>query len=142
MVNAEKFVPSLLESSKLEGSATYADQARTADKLLATPRLRGNFFVRNGTLVGVDLMSLLRGSGNAGKSSFTELTGAFAYESGRVQLRNMHIGAGLISANGHADMDENNRLSGNFAVNLKSPTMRMRSNMAVSGTLKQPDFHR
>jgi hypothetical protein len=142
MIDAGKLLPSLLQSSKIEGSAKYAFQARTSDKLLAAPHFKGNFSVGNGTLLGVDLMSLLRSQNSGGKSNFAGITGAFNYENGRIQLRNMRLGAGMVSANGNSDVDVDKNLSGNFVVDLKSPNTQMRSNLALSGTLEKPSFHR
>jgi hypothetical protein len=142
MIDAGKLLPSLLQSSKIEGSAKYAFQARTSDKLLAAPHFKGNFTVSNGTLLGVDLMSLLRSQNSGGKSNFAGITGAFNYESGRIQLRNMRLGAGMVSVNGSADLDLDKDLNGNFVVDLKSPNTQMRSNLVLSGTLEKPSFHR
>jgi hypothetical protein len=142
MIDAGKLLPSLLQNSKLAGGAKYAFQASTADKLLVAPHFKGNFSLDNGTLLGVDLMSLLRSQNSGGKSNFAEISGAFNYDSGRIQLRNMRLGAGMVSVNGSSDVDSNKNLSGNFVVDLKSPNMQMRSNLVLSGTLQEPSFHR
>ena len=139
-LNTATWAPQLIEGGKLEGSAKYALQGQTAKLLFAAPRLRGNFEIRNGAVLGVELISLLRSFSAGGKSSFSDGSGGFAYESGKIQLRNVQLRAGLVSANGNADVDANNKLNGRFTVDLTAPTRRARAGLAVSGTLKEPRF--
>ena len=135
-------VPTLIEDGKLEGKAVYAMRAKSYDELFAAPRLEGAFAVQKGSLLGVDLARLLQGSGVGGKTAFTELTGSFVREGGRTQLRQVHLGAGPVSANGSADADASKNISGRFTVELKSPVAQARANLAVSGTLREPRFSR
>ncbi|MGZ3255088.1 MAG: hypothetical protein ACXU7D_12360, partial [Burkholderiaceae bacterium] len=141
-VDVGKMAPALLQSSKLDGSAKYAYQSKTSDKLLAAPRLRGSFTIRNGTLLGVDFLNLLRNANGGGQSAFTELSGGAIYEADRIQLVNLRLSAGLVSASGSANVEANKNLTGSFGVDLKSPTMQMHSNLLLSGTLQEPAFHR
>ena len=134
------WAPRLLEGGRVEGNAKYVLQASTANLLFSAPRVRGNFEIRNGTVLGLELVSLLRSFSPGGKSSFSEVSGGFAYEGGRIQLRDVRLRAGLISANGNADVDADNKLNGHFKVDLKAPTRQARANLTVSGTLKEPRF--
>lgn len=134
------WAPRLLEGGRVEGNAKYVLQASTANLLFSAPRVRGNFEIRNGTVLGLELVSLLRSFNPGGKSSFSEVSGGFAYEGGRIQLRDVRLRAGLISANGNADVDADNKLNGHFKVDLKAPTRQARANLTVSGTLKEPRF--
>ncbi|OGB27483.1 MAG: hypothetical protein A3I66_06255 [Burkholderiales bacterium RIFCSPLOWO2_02_FULL_57_36] len=142
LIDASQFAPGLLQSGKLEGNATYALQAAHADKLFAEPRVEGLFAVQNGTLLGVDFAKLMRSTNSAGKSSFTELTGTFVQEDGKIQLQKVYVGAGLLTVKGKADMDAAENLSGQFTVELKSSMQQTRSNLVVAGTLKEPQFNR
>jgi len=134
------WAPRLLEGGRVEGSAKYVLQAATPNLLFSAPRVRGNFEIRNGTVLGLELVSLLRSFSPGGKSSFSEASGGFAYEGGRIQLHDVRLRAGLISANGNADVDADNKLNGHFKVDLKAPTRQARANLTVSGTLKEPRF--
>ena len=137
-----RFAPGLFEEGKLEGKAAYTMRAKSYDELFAAPRLEGSFAIEKGTLLGVDLGRLLQGGGVGGKTAFTELTGNFVREAGRTQLRQIHLGAGPVSAGGNADADAGKRISGRFPVEIKSPVAQARANLALSGTLKEPHFSR
>jgi uncharacterized protein involved in outer membrane biogenesis len=137
-----RFVPALLEEGKLEGKASYAMRAKTYDELFAAPRLEGGFAIQKGTLLGTDLGRLLQGGGVGGKTAFAELTGSFVREAGKTQLRQIHLGAGPVSAGGNADVDAGKHISGRFTVEIKSPVAQARANLAVSGILKEPHFSR
>lgn len=139
-IDGPNFLPKLLQSGKIEGDAKYAFQSKDPEKLLATPRLKGNFSMQSGTLLGVDFANFLGSSSSSGKTSFGDITGGFVYEGKTLQLRKIRLGAGLLSANGSADMDANDKLSGQFVIDLKSPLMQTRSNLVLSGTLKEPVF--
>jgi hypothetical protein len=142
LIDATQLAPTLLQTGKLAGSATYAFQAEHADQLFSVPRMEGSFVVQNGTLLGVDFAKILRGANSAGTSLFAELTGTFVQESGKTQLQNVYLNAGLLSVTGGADMDKSENLNGRFVVELKSPTQQTRSSLAVAGTLTQPQFDR
>ena len=137
-----RIAPALLEGGKLEGKAQYAMRAKSYDDLFAAPRLEGTFDVQKGSLLGVDLARLLQGGGIGGKTAFTELTGSFAREGGKTQLRQIRLGAGPVSAGGVADTDASRNISGRFAVELKSPVAQARTNLAISGNLREPRFSR
>ena len=134
--------PALLEDGKLEGKARYAMRAKSYDELFAAPRVEGTFDVQKGSLLGVDLARLLQGGGVGGKTAFAELTGSFAREGGRTQLRQVRLSSGPVSASGGADVDAGKNISGRFAVELKSPVAQARANLAVSGNLREPRFSR
>ena len=141
-INAAQLAPQLLESGTLEATATYALLGQTADRMFAAPRLRGTANIRNGVLLGVDLAGLLRNHNGGGKSSFAELGSGFSFEGGMLQLRNTHLGAGLVSASGAADLDAGDKLSGRFTVDLDAPSHQAHANLALSGTLEKPRFSR
>jgi autotransporter translocation and assembly factor TamB len=134
--------PALVEEGKLEGKAVYAMHAISYDALFVAPRLEGSFAVQKGSLLGVDLARLLQGGSIGGKTAFTELSGNFVSEGGKTQLRQVHISAGPVSAEGSADADASKNINGRFAVELKSPAAQARANLVVSGTLREPRFNR
>jgi hypothetical protein len=142
VIDAAQLAPELLQSGKLEGSASYALEANHADRLFAMPRMEGRFTVQNGTLLGVDFAKLLRSANSGGKSSFAELSGAFVQEGGKTQLQKLVLNAGMLSVRGNADMDASKNLNGRLAVELKSPSQQLRGNLVLAGTLGEPQFNR
>jgi hypothetical protein len=137
-----RIAPALLEEGKLEGKAVFAMRAKSYDELFAAPRLEGTFDVQKGSLLGVDLARLLQGGGAGGKTAFAGLTGSFLRDGGKTQLRQIQLVAGPVSAGGNAEVDAGKAISGRFAVELKSPVAQARTNLAVSGTLREPRFSR
>jgi hypothetical protein len=137
-----RIAPALLEEGKLEGKAVYAMRAKSYDELFTAPRMEGTFAVLKGSLLGVDLARLLQGGSIGGRTAFAEVSGNFVAEGGKTQLRQVHLGAGPVSAGGNADADAGKNISGRFAVELKSPVAQTRANLAVSGTLREPRFNR
>ncbi|MBE0625687.1 MAG: AsmA family protein, partial [Burkholderiales bacterium] len=139
-----KFAPALFEEGALEGKAVYAMRAKSFDELFAAPRLEGNFEIRKGALLGVDLGRLLQGGGVGGKTTYTELTGTFVREAGKTQLRQVHLSAGPVRAAGNLDAsaDSAKHLNGRFVVDLKSPVVQAHSNLTLTGTLRDPRFSR
>ena len=137
-----RFAPALLEEGKLEGKGVYAMRAKSYDELFSVPRLEGSFTIQKGTVIGVDLGRLLQGGGVGGKTAFGELTGSFLREAGKTQFRQIRLGAGPVLASGSADIDTAKRLSGRFAVEIKSAVAQARVNLTVSGTSREPRFSR
>ena len=137
-----RFAPALFEEGALEGKAAYAMRGKSYDELFAAPRLEGNFEIRKGALLGVDLARLLQGGGTGGRTLYAELTGTFLREAGRTQLRQINLVSGPLSAGGTVDADAAKRLGGRFVVELKSPVAQARSNLTLTGTLKEPRFSR
>jgi hypothetical protein len=117
-------------------------RAKSYDELFAAPRLEGSFEIRKGTLLGVDLGRLLQGGGAGGKTAYAELTGSFVREAGKTQLKQIKLSAGPVSASGTLEADAAKRLNGRFTIELKSPVAQARSNLTLSGTLRDPRFSR
>ncbi len=141
-IDTVKLAPQLFSSGSLEGRASYALQAQAANQLFSAPRLKGNLMIRDGTLLGVDFANELRGVNGNSKSAFSELGSSFLHERGKLQLRNMRLNAGLLSANGYADVDAKDNLSGRFAIELRTTSREARAEVALSGTLAKPSFNR
>ncbi len=141
-IDPARIAPALMDEGKLEGKATYAMRAKSYDELFAAPRTEGSFSIQKGALLGVDLGRLLQGGGVGGKTAFKELTGNFARESGRTQLRQLLLSAGPVSAGGSADVDAVRNINGRFSAELKSPVAQARVNVTVGGSLREPRFSR
>ena len=135
-------VPGLLESGEIEGTGIYSMRAKDAPNLFAAARVKGNFVVHDGVLLGVNLPNLLKSGGSGGKTSFSELSGRFVRGSKRTQLKQMRLTAGIVSATGSAVADASSRIRGRFGADLMYSTGESHATVAVSGSLKEPHFSR
>ena len=139
-LDAARLAPQLFESGKLDARADAAWEVRDAGRLFAAPRLKGEAGVRNGVLRGVDLAGVARNGDRRGKTAFADLDGSFVLEHGRLQMRGLRLGAGLLAADGSAELDAGGRLAGRLAVDLKASSRQARGHVGLSGTLAQPRF--
>jgi len=86
---------------------------------------------------------LQTGASKDGGTLFNELTGQAQYDSGRVALRNLRLGAGVLTATGALDVEGGKNVTGKIAAEMKSPQGGMsRSSFAVTGALPQITFRR
>jgi autotransporter translocation and assembly factor TamB len=141
-IDVVQLAPGLLESGKLDGKAVYSLRTQPGTQLFAAPHMEGSFVVQQGVLLGVDLMHLIKGGGSGDKTSFSELSGNFVYDGSRLQLPKVRLGAGILSANGSAEMDKNKNIRGRFSADFKSSLGSASSGLNVSGTATAPRFAR
>jgi TolA protein len=141
-IDTARLVPELMDGGRLEGKAAYVLQAPEATKLFAAPHLEGNFVIPRGTLLGVDLGSVLQGGRARGDTKFTDLTGSFVHDRGATQLRQVHLVEGAMSASGMVDVDADNSVRGRLAADMKLSAEHLRANFAISGTLKKFEWRR
>lgn len=139
-VNAARLAPALFESGKLDAAGELALAARSAGELFAAPRIKGEAGVRNGVLLGANLAGAARDVDSGGKTSFSELDGVFLHERGRLQLRKLRLNAGLLTADGSADIDAAGTLKGRIAVDIRASARHARGQVGLEGTLAQPRF--
>jgi hypothetical protein len=59
-----------------------------------------------------------------------------------VQVRQLRMSAGLLSANGSVEADALGNLSGKMQLELKSQAVQGRASLTLSGTLKEPQYRR
>lgn len=138
-----KLAPGVFQSGTVDGNMKYTLQAAQAGQLLASPQGRGSFSTGSGALAGVDLAGMLLGEGG-NKTAFTSLTGDYVLSDGKLQLRRMQLGAGVLSASGSADVNlaGEGKLSGRFALDLKTSVRQARGNVNLGGTLTAAQFSR
>jgi hypothetical protein len=133
----------LLASGRLEGKGVYAMKAQTPDKLFGTARLDGNFTIQKGSITNVDMTRVLQGSSSSGGTTlFSEMSGSVSTDSGRIRLKDLHMVAGLLQSTGNVDVDPQQNLSGRVQIELRTQTIQARATLAVSGTLKDPQFRK
>ena len=142
-MDADKLAAPALSGGRLEGKGNYGMKASAPEKLMASARMEGTFSVQKGTIANVDFTRMLQGSsGGGGSTLFSEMTGSYVADANRIQLRQIRLAAGLLSANGTADIDAQQNLSGRLQIELRAQTAQGRATLAISGTLAEPQFRR
>ena len=135
-MNASVFSPALMSDGKADAQGVFAMSGTAPDKLAAEARLEGRFAVTKGVLGSFDLSRAMQPSATqaAGRTLFSELNGIGTYNKGAVQLRDMKLTAGLLTATGMLDIDATGRLAGRINADLGA----QHGAIALSGTAKDP----
>jgi hypothetical protein len=103
------------------------------------PRTDMTFFIKRGTLDGVDLVRALqagRQGTKGGSTKFEELAGSLSTVDGRYQYRNVRLAAGILTAAANVDIASDQDVSGRVAVELRSQAQQMRQSLNITGTLR------
>ncbi len=142
-MQAARIAAPIIAGGLLEGKGTYSMTARTVDKLFSSARIEGNFTIQKGSITNVDMTRLLQGSSSGGGTTlFSELSGNVSADPNRLQVRQLRLVAGLLSGNGLMELDPQKNLSGRMQLELRAQSVQARATLAVSGTLKDPQFRR
>ena len=125
-----------MSDGKADARGTFSMSGPAPGKLGADARIDGGFTVTKGVLGSFDLARALQPTASqaSGRTLFSELSGTGTYNKGAVQLRDMKLAAGLLSANGSAEIDASGRVSGR--VNAELGTQR--GTITLAGTAKDP----
>lgn len=141
-IDTARLIPDLMGSARLEGKANYAMQSTDATRLFDSARVEGAFAIPRGTLLGVDLGSVLQGGAIRGETKFSELAGSFVHEQGTTQLRQVRLSQGNMSASGSVDVDPERKIRGRVAAELRLTTEMRRSSLTFSGTPSKLEWQR
>ena len=141
-IDVAQLLPGLVDGARLVGKSSFAMQAPDAGSLFAANRMEGNFVASRGTLLGVDLGRLIQAGRMSGDSRFAGVTGVFVHERDATQIGQLRLSDGALSATGTAEVDANANVRGRFVVDLKMASEHRRANLALSGTLKKPEWRR
>jgi hypothetical protein len=141
-IDTSQLVSGLLDGGRLAGAASYSMQAPEAAKLFSALHLEGSFIIPWGTLLGVDLGSVLQGGATRGDTKFSELAGSFVHDLGVTQLRQVRLSQGNVSANGMADVDAERKVHGRIAAMIKLTTGQRRADLVVAGNLDKIEWRR
>ncbi|MBS0337910.1 MAG: hypothetical protein JSS40_14075, partial [Proteobacteria bacterium] len=139
-MNVGVLAPALMSDGKADAQGSYSMSGAAPDKLGAEARMEGRFSVSKGVLGSFDLARALQPTASqaTGRTLFSELTGAGVYSRGAVQLREMKLTAGLLTASGSMDIDAAGHVSGRVTAELG----QQRGSIALSGTAKEPKISR
>jgi len=134
------FAPALVSEGKVEGRGAYNMSGANPAALYESARMQGDFKIEQGVLGSFDLTRALQTGGNQsqGRTVFTELTGQAVYDKGAVQIRNVSITAGAMSAGASIDIDANGGLAGRVAAEVKAATQTLRATLNLSGKVQDP----
>ena len=137
-MNVIVLAPALMSEGRADGRGTFSMGGTVPDKLGADARIEGSFAVGKGVLGSFSLARGLQTSGGqfSGRTEFSELTGTGIYNKGAVTLRDMKLAAGLLSANGTADIEPGGRISGRINAELGA----QRGMFALAGTSSEPQI--
>jgi len=137
MIDMGRLLSGFMEAGRLEGRASFSLPIFSDGKTAATPRLTGDFAIDKGTLMAVDFGRMLKGESGS-RTQFKKLTGSFAYNGGKAQLRQLLGDAGMLSATGNADIDERGDIRGQVSILLTLGSTKQRTLISVSGPFKAP----
>jgi hypothetical protein len=141
-VDMERLLPGLMNSARLEVKSSYTMQASEPAKLFDWAHAEGSFSIPRGTLLGLDLGSVLQGGGTRGETKFSEFTGSFVHDQGATQLRQMRMSQSNMAAGGSVDIDADRKVRGKIAAELRLSTELRRSSLSVSGTPGKLEWQR
>jgi len=139
-MNASVLAPALMSEGRADARGTFSMSGVAPEKLGADARIEGAFTVTKGVLGSFSLSRALQPTSAqvGGRTEFSELSGIGVYNKGAVQLRDMKLSAGLLSATGVADIDATGRLTGRVNAELGS----QRGTFALTGTSKDPQLRK
>jgi hypothetical protein len=141
-IDVERLVPGLISNARLEGKSSYTMQASEPGKLFDWAHAEGSFSVPRGTLLGLDLGSVLQGGGTRGETKFSELSGSFVHDQGATQLRQLRMSQSNMTASGNVDIDADKKVRGKVTAELRLSTEMRRSSLSVSGTSGKLEWQR
>jgi hypothetical protein len=130
-LDVSRIAPAL--SGRIGGNARFAMQAGAYQALFVQPKMVGEFNLEQGSLRGLDLVRSMQESVQGGATQFNALRGKFSFYKSRLALRGVRLEAGLLNANGSADL-EAGELSGRLNIEVKMPAGVQRASLNVEGT--------
>jgi hypothetical protein len=137
-IDATKIVPSVLSSGTLEGQGTVVAAAPSGEKLFAAPRTEGSFNIGKGQLSSLDLVRMIQtGASAAGATAFNEVTGRIASGPERIELRDLRLSAGPLTANGNIELTSSDTISGRITAEMNTPAGVRRGNISLTGSVSK-----
>lgn len=118
-------------------------QAPTADVLVESIGLVGDFYVSNGTVFKGDLgkagTAVLTPTDGKGSTEFQVLSGSVAAKAGTLRVRNLHLESDSLSADGELRISADSHLNGTLAVASKG-TGPFTMPLNIGGTIEDPRY--
>ncbi|MDX8398725.1 MAG: adenylate/guanylate cyclase domain-containing protein [Gallionellaceae bacterium] len=137
-LDLQQAFPKLGIQGALDGDSSFMLSGASLPQLLETPQLDGTFLVSKGIIntIGIVETATNRKKMVGVRTHFDEMSGTVKLSNSKLQLPQLKISSGIMSANGSVDVSHIGQLSGRFSVNVK---MRPRTvPLILSGTLEHP----
>ena len=150
-VQLDELLPSLTQhlsvKGVLEANGRYEMRADSADALLASTRLDGDFRISRGELENLDLLRGFHAPGasasRGGRTPFEKLTGTLHLSPAGYRYRQVRLSSGPFNATGAFEVAANGKLSGRVNAELVVGThLAARSSFEVGGTVSEPVLRR
>jgi hypothetical protein len=137
-IDATRIVPSVLSSGRLEGEGKIVAAAQSGEKLFDAARTEGHFSIGKGQLSNLDLVRMIQtGTSAAGSTSFNEVTGQISSSPERIQLRDLRLSAGPLSANGGIELTSSDTINGRISAEMDTPAGVRRGNITLTGSVSK-----
>jgi hypothetical protein len=137
-IDATRIVPSVLSSGRLEGEGKVVAAAQTGEKLFDAAQTESHFSIGKGQLSNLDLVRMIQtGTSAAGSTSFNEITGRISSGPGRIQLRDLKLSAGPLTATGGIELTSSDTISGRISAEMDTPAGVRRGNITLTGSVSK-----
>jgi len=137
-IDATKIVPSVLSSGRLEGAGKIVAAAQNGERLFDAARTEGSFNIGKGQLSNLDLVRMIQtGTSSAGSTSFAEITGQISSDPERIELRDLRLSAGPLSATGNVELTSSDTISGRVTAEMNTPAGIRRGNITLTGSVSK-----
>ncbi|HMA89656.1 MAG TPA: adenylate/guanylate cyclase domain-containing protein [Burkholderiales bacterium] len=140
-INAAVFAPALLSEGRVEqGQGSYRMSGPNPAKLHESAHIEGHFEMSKGSLGSIDLSRAIQSNGgqSTGRTVFAELSADGVYDKGAVELRNINLSAGALSAAASLEVAPSGALSARIVADMRTQNQTLRQIVNVGGTLKEP----
>ena len=140
-INAAVFAPALLSEGRVEqGQGSYRMSGPNPAKLYETAHIEGHFEMSKGSLGSIDLSRAIQSNGgqSSGRTVFAVLSADGVYDKGAVELRNINLSAGALSAAASLEVAPNGALSARIVADMRTQNQTLRQMVNVGGTVKEP----
>lgn len=135
-----QLAPSWGKEGVVSGNADVRAEAVEASDLFLHARSVGSFSMAAGVLAGIDLDKLIQGRGIGEQFRFQSLLGKFLLAGNRLELPEVVLSAGALTAQGSVVIASDRRVAGRFAVQVKTPGNHLSSSFLLGGRAEQPQF--
>jgi len=130
----------LTADGDLAAQLKLSSRSENFTKLIEGLRTEGNFELKRGVAVGLDLGEAVRNTGReptrGGETKFEQLNGTIQSDGQETRLGNLRLASGLMSAAGNVVIGRDEQLGGSLNVELKSSAATLRMALAVGGAGK------
>jgi len=140
-INGAVFAPALLSEGRVEqGQGSYRMSGPNPAKLYESAHIEGHFDMSKGSLGSIDLSRAIQSNGgqSSGRTVFAELSGDGVYDKGAVELRNVNLLAGALSAAATLEVAPSGALNARIVADMRTQNQTLRQIVNVGGTLKEP----